>query len=843
MNAAGALVLDRTDAPRAGAPFDPLHRWTEGYARRPGLSDELLDAQGNLRGAWPRFLARFGQLGEREVMARFLSGERHIRDAGISYRVYGDQKEHAWPLGPLPLVIDARDWAELSAGIVQRAGLMEAIVADIYGPGRLVAEGLLPAAAVAGSPEFLRPVHGIRPPGGRYLQIYAADVGRGPDGRWRVLADRTQAPSGLGFALENRMVLARAFPDLLCDLHVERLPGFFQALREGIAGACERSAPRICLLTSGPYSSTYVEQAALARYLGFLLVEGDDLVVQDGLVHVRTVAGLKRADALWRRIDSDFLDPMELRADSRLGVPGLLDVLRRGGVVVGNMPGSGVLESGALTPYLPRIAEALLGEALRLPDPPTWWCGDPAGLAHVRENLDGLTLRPAATPVRGPERDAILGPGALGAARDRAVAALADRPFDWVGQARGPLSTMPAWSEGRLVARPFVMRVFAAATPEGWRVFPSAFCRTAEDQGADPTEMRAGIRSADVWVLADAPVESPPLLTTITPTIRRIAGHLPSRAADNLFWLGRYLERAEGVIRLVQVHLGRQSGTIAADMAAEVGAPTSLRIRALLDEWDSVADPGGATAALAQEALSERERVGSALSHVLSARRTASTLRERLPIEAWRALTTLQDLLDFGGVWEPTEAQLAHRAERALGHLSGLAGLAHENMNHAAGWRFLDMGRRIERGVNTCAFAESFAADDATGEDLGVMLALCDAQIAYGARYLTGVSLDAVRDMVVLDPFNPRSVAYQVEAVVRHLDALPALRADGVPEPHRRAALRLAATFATAEAAALNGAGLARLGNDLEDLASAVAGRYFPGNADALRPEKLTGLA
>ncbi|MFD1355368.1 circularly permuted type 2 ATP-grasp protein, partial [Methylorubrum suomiense] len=387
-----------------------IRRWTEGYAPRSGLADELVGPDGRFHGAWPRFLDRLGRLDDREIGARFLSAERHIRDAGISYRVYGDKQEHPWPLGSLPLVIGAAEWAELSAGIVQRAGLMERIVADIYGPGRLVAEGLLPAGVVAGSPEYLRPAQGMSPPGGRWLPIYAADIGRGPDGRWQVLADRTQAPSGLGYALENRMVLARAFPDLFADLHVVRLPGFFQAFRSGLAAACDRSDPRICLLTSGPYSSTYVEQAALARYLGFLLVEGDDLVVSDGLVHVRTVAGLKRADALWRRIDADYLDPLELRTDSRLGVPGILEVMRRGGVVMGNMPGAGVLESAALSPYLPRIAEALTGESLRLSGPRTWWCGDPQGLAHTLAHLDALTLRPAATAVRGPERDAILAP-------------------------------------------------------------------------------------------------------------------------------------------------------------------------------------------------------------------------------------------------------------------------------------------------------------------------------------------------------------------------------------------------------------------------------------------------
>ncbi|MDV2986763.1 UNVERIFIED_CONTAM: circularly permuted type 2 ATP-grasp protein [Methylobacteriaceae bacterium AG10] len=846
MTASAALADGPARPDPDAAAEDPaarMRRWTEAYAPRPGLADALMDAEGTLRGGWPRFLERLARLDDREVAARFLSAERHIRDAGISYRVYGDGREHPWPLGSLPLVIDAADWAELSAGIVQRAGLMERIVADIYGAGRLVAEGFLPAGVVAGHPEFLRPVHGIAPPGGRWLPIYAADVGRGPDGRWQVLADRTQAPSGLGYALENRMVLARAFPDLFADLHVERLPGFFQAFRAGLAASCERSDPRICLLTSGPYSSTYVEQAALARYLGFLLVEGDDLVVRDGLLHVRTIAGLKRTDAVWRRIDADYLDPMELRSDSRLGVPGILQVLRRGGTVVGNMPGSGVLESAALGPYLPAIARRLTGEELRLAGPRTWWCGDPEGLAHALANLDRLTLRPAATPLRGPERDAMLAGPVLDAARARAVASLRERPFDWVAQEPAPLSTMPAWQDGRLVPRPFVMRVFAAATPEGWRVLPSAFCRVAERDGADPTEMRAGIRSADVWVLSDTPVDTPTLLHTSAPRIRRIAGHLPSRAADNLFWFGRYLERAEAVIRLVQAHLGVFTEAVAADACGEEGAPTARAIRALLKEWDSVSAADLAPAALAQEALSGKTVFGSGLAHVMEARRIAASLRERLPAESWRALADLRDTLVYAEGWTPTEAQLFGKAERALGHLAALSGLLHENMGHAAGWRFADMGRRIERAINTCGFALRFCGPDASAEDLGVMLSLADSQIAYGARYLVGVSRDAVCDMAVLDPNNPRSVAYQLQAITAHLDALPALAADGLPEPHRRRALALAVTLQTAEAAALDAETLERFETDLEALADRIAGRYFPNGPDALRPEKLTGLA
>ncbi|KQT07465.1 hypothetical protein ASG40_14145 [Methylobacterium sp. Leaf399] len=828
-------------------PSQRIARWTAGYRPHAGVPDEFMDDQGRVKGAWPRVLDRLGAMDESEIGARFASAERHIRDAGVSYRIYGDQRDHAWPLGSMPLVIEEDEWRSLSEGIVERAGLMEWVLSDIYGAGSLVAQGLLPAAAVAGSPEFLRPLHGVAPPGGRWLKLYAADIGRGPDGRWRVLADRTQSPSGPGYALENRLVLTRAFPDLYTDLHVERLASFFQAFREGLAVGAQRSDPRICLLTSGPMSSTYVEQAALARYLGLLLVEGDDLVTQDGVLHVRTVSGLKRADVLWRRIDSDYMDPLELNPASRLGVPGLVEALRGGHLVVGNMPGSGILESGALSPYLGGIARHVLGHGLSLPGPRSWWCGDPDALAHVRDHLDGLTLRPVATPGKGMARDAILGPHALEAERERLVSALRDRPFDFVAEEAAPLSTTPGWERGpgglRLVPRPFVMRVFAAATPEGWRVMPGGFCRISERPDVAPIEMRAGIKSADVWVLSNRPVESVSLIQQGAPRVRRIAGHLPSRAADNLFWFGRYVERAEIVIRLVIAHLGSVGDAVVADLAGDAKAPTALRIRALLDEWGAISAPDLPTVAIAREALCGRKTHGSALAHGLSARDNAASLRERLSSEAWRVLTDLRDALDHDDGEARSEAELLGLAERALSHIAALSGLAGENMNRTAGWHFVDLGRRIERAINTSALAVRFAGDEAGAEDLAVMLSLCDSHITYGARYMHGVALDPVRDMVLLDAFNPRSVAFQIEAIVRHLDELPALRADGLPEPHRRLALQLRAEFSTGEAVDFESATLARLEASFESLADAIAGRYFPNGPHALRPEKLMGLA
>src|ERR1700733_3991514 len=309
-------------------------QWTRDYVRLPGIPDEYIGQDGAPRAVWSRFFDAFATLTPGDIERRFGTADRHLREAGVSYRAPGETSDRIWPLSHLPLLIDDAEWRQLSAGIVQRAELLELVLSDLYGEGRLVAEGAIPAAAIAGSPEYLRSVCGIKPPGGRYLSLYAADVGRGPDGRWWVLGDRTQAPSGAGYALENRLVLSRAFASLYKSMNVERVAPFFEAFRDSLRAGADRDEPRIGLLTPGSFSETYFEHATLARYLGFLLVEGDDLAVSGDRVHIRTVAGLKRLDVLLRRVDSNFLDPLELDASSQLGVAGLVDVIRKKRVVV-----------------------------------------------------------------------------------------------------------------------------------------------------------------------------------------------------------------------------------------------------------------------------------------------------------------------------------------------------------------------------------------------------------------------------------------------------------------------------------------------------------------------------
>jgi len=552
----------------AGAESDAQARvaaWTRDYTPLPGIPDEFVAADGVRRPHWERLLRALADLAPDEIDQRFAAADRRIRNRGMSYRVQGETAERSWPLSRMPLLIPESEWREIERGVAQRAELLDRALADIYGDGRLIAEGLLPAAAVTGSRDFVAAMRGVRPPGGRWLRLYAADIGRGPDGRWWALGDRAQAPSGSGYALENRLVVSQAFSNLYGRMNVERLAPFFRELRDGLRSAGANLEPRIGILTPGPLSATYFEQAYLARYLGFLLVEGDDRVF------VRTIVGLKRCDVLWRHVDAEWCDPLELNAASRIGVPGLLEAIRAGGVAVDNMPGSGLLESRALLAFLPALARRLIGEDLAMPNVATWWCGQPVERQKVLAGLESLSIAGAfSDALPGLSSDRPVAAAELSTAeRDALRAAISARGVDFVGQEVARLSTTPRWEDGRLAPRPFVLRVYAAATPNGWKVMPGGFCRISDKLDDRAVSMGEGVESADVWVLAEKPVEAASLLPPVeTARIVRMLGNLPSRAADNLFWFGRYLEREEATLRLLRClcarsvdHSARSSGS------------------------------------------------------------------------------------------------------------------------------------------------------------------------------------------------------------------------------------------------------------------------------------------
>ncbi len=829
-----AMQVETQIQSSAGANNAGLETLVSGYRPLPGVFDEMMDADGRVRAHWQPFLAMLGALGAEEINRRFVGADRYLRESGVFYRVYEDAAgiERPWPLSHVPLVIEPGEWRQLVAGLTQRAQLLEAVLADCYGPGTLTRDGRLPAAVIAGNPEFLRPLVGVTPPGGSHLRFYAVDVGRGADGRWWVLNDRTQAPSGAGYAIENRLALSRAIPDIYRTTQVERVAPFFQALQAEIFSLNRRDDARACLLTPGPMNETYFEHAFLARYLGLLLVEGEDLSVEDDGVFIRTVSGLRRTEVLLRRIDADFADPLELNAASRLGVPGLLQAVRDGKITIINSLGAGLMEARAMLAFLPALAPVVLGAELKMPNVATWWLGSAATREAMLGKLDTMVIAPAFTehfddPDWGGET---LGAKLDAAKRGALMQSIRDRGIDYVAQEAVTLSSMPVWRDGRLQPHPFTLRLFIAKTGDrsgdrpgdGWRVMPGGFVRIAGNVDARAVSLQQGAATADAWVLARGPVAQ----TTLLPTpeampVQRASGLLPSRAADNLFWVGRYVERAEATLRLVRAIVNR-----IADSAA---TPVLGRITSLLVAWNAApSDTFQAPATFTARAVLTRADLDGSLPRICdAARAAASVIRDRFSPDAWRAIRDLADMIAAPLVADPAETAIAERVEAALRLISAFSGLAQENMTQLAGWRFLELGRRIERAVLTCRLTRAFAEPGAPDGSLDLLLELADSQISYRQRYVMIAALKPVIDLVLLDPNNPRSAEFQLQRIETHLDALPKQSAEGRLSPAQQIAAAITTRLRTINADEVNDNLIVEIENSLMKLSDAISAAFL----------------
>jgi uncharacterized circularly permuted ATP-grasp superfamily protein/uncharacterized alpha-E superfamily protein len=721
------------------------------YAPDPGRYDELLSPGGTVREHWRPLLAAAGRgataepavlAGARDVVRRL------VVENGVTYNVYADAQgaERPWELDPLPLVLTAEEWRALEPGIGQRVRLLELVLADLYGPQRLLAEGIVPPALAFGHPNFLWPCVDALPVGATWLSVCATDLARGPDGRWRVLADRTQTPSGAGYALESREIVEQVWPDAVRALGVRRLTAFFGELREQLlAGGDEGIA---VVLTPGPLNETYFEHAYLARQLGFVLVEGADLTVRDHTVYLKTLGGLKRVRTILRRLDDDYADPLELRSDSALGVAGLLGAVRAGRVAVANALGSGVLESAAWLAYLPRAAERLLGEPLKLPSVGTWWCGERASLEYVLDNLERLVVKPTYPNQRF---EPVFGERLDGPARDRLVARLRARPQAYVGQERLALGQVPvAQPGGGLAAKAYALRTFAIAGRAGRRVLPGGLARFAGEEAVDVVSAQRGGGSKDVWVLPERASPAPVAGAGPRPVVRR-EEEVPSRLLENLYWFGRYLVRAEDKARLLR-----------AALAATVDDAVAGEALAHCVAAGAVPAGRGAAASVADE----RNPLGL-VADLRRLARSATQVRGRLGAGAWAAIADLQRRLDARDAREsPREA-----LDRSLLSLAALTGLTLEDMRRDAGWRLLRVGRRLERlqsgGTRLAAhLASAAAAEPAVVEWL---LDLSDARRAYLSRYVSAPRLGPLADLLVRDPEHPRSLACLARQVAADL--------------------------------------------------------------------------
>jgi len=767
----------------AGTPW----RLFDGYQPVAGAYDEMMAPTGGLRPHCEKFVQALETLGRRDLAARWENAKRAIRENGVTYNVYGDPQglDRPWELDMMPELIPSAEWSRLETALIQRAQLFNLVLADIYGPQKLVREGLLPPALVFGNPAFLRPCHGIRMPENIHLHLQAVDLTRAPDGQWWVLADRTQSPSGAGYALENRIVLSRTLPEAFRDCQVKRLASYFRSFRETLMRLSPKRAsnPKVVLLTPGPYNETYFEHAYLARYLGFTLVEGGDLTVRDSRVFIKTLEGLQPVDVVLRRLDDSFCDPLELRSDSFLGVAGLVEAARAGNVTIANSLGSGVTETPAILAFLPGLCKHLLGEELRMPSVATWWCGQPVELKYALDHLDKLVMKRAFPSDSG---DPMFGRTLDETEKASLVADIRARPHEYVGQEQVALSTAPVWVGGKLESRPIVVRAYVAAAGDSYVVMPGGLTRVSRSPDVPVVSMQSGGGSKDTWVLSDTPVVPVSLLAPPGTPIRldRAATDLPSRVADNLFWLGRYAERAEGsmrllrsiVVRLTDGNMTDDSPSLTALLEIMVGLgllPKKYQQRVPLRDLEN-------------EILAlvfKQQRQGSLRQTLNSLRRIAIIVRDRLSIDTWRILNQLhQDLSVRQGRVQLTEA-LAH-LNRTIVDLAAFSGMEMENMTRGHGWRFLDIGRRLERSINLTHLLR--AALGATAPEIAVLeplLEIADSSMTYRRRYFTQPQLAPVLDLLLTDDTNPRSLLFQLAALTDHMKNLP--RDAKAPSPTR----------------------------------------------------------
>ena len=773
-------------APRA--PSGHFDEW-RGLTTPASTSTAAL-AEDPLSPAWSQFMDHLGNEGFSDLDRRTQTLARQIRDNGVSYNVYADNSgpQRPWSLDLFPLLITPQSWQRIQTGVHQRVRLLNAIMGDVYGPQSVLRSGLLPPALAQGHPGYLRAMHGAHPAQKTHLHVAAFDLSRGPDGLWWVVSQRLQAPSGLGYLLENRLSISRLFPQAFETMQVQRLASTYQAWMEGLRRMSPAGAnAHVALLTPGPYNETYFEHAYLARYLGISLVQGSDLTVRDQRLYLNTLRGLQPVHVLLKRVDDAWLDPLELRADSTLGVPGLLQAVRAGHVLMANAPGSAFLESPALLGFLPALSEKLLGEALQLPSLPTWWCGEGAAMQQALPRLGESVLKPTYPgsdihahfePVRGSGLDQ--------RERDEWAGRILREGGDHTLQSALPLAHLPTWQSDnqrqRMVTRPYMLRVFALSDgPQSWRVLPGGLTRLApDDQGM--ASMQRGGSSADTWVLSDGPVDRTTLLQPgaglpVLPQAKRL---VTSRAGSNLFWLGRYTERAENSLRLVRLALEALNGE------DRFCAPM-LQWLSVMAEQHSLLPAGTPTALQARRvfersliaSLCQPEHAASLGFNLRSITIAASAVRERLSHEQWSLTVRAErEFFDrskeFVHAGEYSTVDALRVLEATSAHLAAMTGAQTDRMTRDDGWRLLAIGRQIERlGFLTSALTHGFETQS-VHEIAGfeTMLALFDSTITFHAQYQQQREVPALLELLVLDRENPRSLSWVAQTLRGRLSKL-----------------------------------------------------------------------
>jgi uncharacterized circularly permuted ATP-grasp superfamily protein/uncharacterized alpha-E superfamily protein len=794
------------------------------------------------------FAVEIGRLGFRQLTRRWQSSQQLIQSQGVTYNLgsLSDGGEYPWPMDPIPLVIDAKEWNSIEQAAIQRATLFNAVLFDLYGEQRLIHDRLLPSPLVFANPHFLRPCFGITPPGGVHLHTYAMDIARSPSGMWWVIADRSQAPSGMGYTLQNRLLSARALPDVFDQCRVRQLARFYDMKRDTLLalGGDQRADPTVVLLSPGPHNETYFEHSFLAGQWGFTLVEGADLTVLDRRVYLKTLGGLKAVDVILRRLDDVFCDPLELRGDSLLGVPGLVQAARSGSVIIDNALGSGLVETSAHMAFLPGLCRHLLSEELRMPSVATWWCGQEEPRRYVLENLKELVIKPA-FPRFGqhPEFPASMDD----AAYSRLVHRIESQPEQFVAQERVALSTVPVRTDTGIAPRHAVLRVYAAWNGKSYSVLPGGLTRVSTQDASLVVSMHLGGGSKDTWVLGGhAEAASARRQSAVQIPVQQSAQDLPSRVADNCFWLGRYAERVEARVRFVRALWPALSSE--EDFGRAASLETAIRMLAglaYLSKGTSAASLGEQRWSV-QRVLTEMVYDPSQLSslrwNLKELRRVALHLKERLSSDTWRVLQQLES--QFSG-FAPANAHQRYFGgldllDNVVVTLSAFSGLLMENTTRGFGWRFLEIGRRMERALQTAELLRSSLGSAAAEIEpcLQVLLQIADSSITYRTRYPAVLRTDLVLQVLLVDESNPRSVGFQLGALLHQINRLQGQEEGNADSPERSLAMKAMTSVRSSSMADLsrrnaegNFIALEGLAEELKatlwELSDALTARYF----------------
>ena len=752
--------------------------------------DEMCSAPGTVRPHWQYALRAFDALGPTELSRRRGEVQQVLRENGVTYNVYTDPqgRTRPWSLDVIPALLTSQEWRTIEQGLIQRAELLNLIGADLYGPQQLIHDGLLPPELIYAHPGFLRPCHDALPTPTPYLCLYAADLARTPDGTIMVLDDRTQAPSGAGYALENRLVLSRILPSLYRDAQVHRLSLFFRTLRSTLAALTPSHQTRTTLLTPGPQNETYFEHAYLASYLDYTLAQGDDLTVRDGRLWLKTVGGLQQVGVVVRRVDDTFCDPLELHRESLLAPPGLLQAVRNNTVVVANSLGSGVLENPGLMAYLPKIAKVLLGQDLRLASVPTWWCGDEQARSYVVDHIEQMVIKPA---FPHPGTATVHGAQLSIQERDNLIQNIRARPHFFVGQEQVALSTTPVFTGDHLEPRPMVLRSFLVSRDDGYVAMPGGLTRVTQDADGWLVSGQAGGLSKDTWILASEPESQFSLIPVPehSVSITRSGGEVPSRMADNLFWLGRYVERTAGGARVFREVLQRVLDTETARYDTSLSAFLSAHTHSTATYLRFIGYGERRRLTIAEKELFSTildvDQPGSLRFHLNALVHAGQAAHGRLSDDAWRAINRLDhELAQVRSLSEMLES-----LERLIIGLASVNGLNTESMARGHGFRFMEIGRRLERALYTLSLLRTgcelpYETEKVVWE---MVLAMTDSLMTYRRRYASAVQAGAVLDLLLLDESNPRSVGYQLVQIRDQVVGLPRKK----PRPHRSAEERI----------------------------------------------------